>query len=94
MAITGISSEYQKSRFLCEELYVNGKQIASAQATKISDITVTATTGTLPTANGAITIANAATPTVAELQEFCVELNAKMNAVIDALEGAGISASA
>lgn len=43
-------------------------------------------TGTLPTANGSVTIANAATPTVAELQEFCVELKAKVDAIVAALK--------
>lgn len=44
-------------------------------------VTATATTGSLPTANGSVTIANAATPTVTELLEFCVELNAKIAAI-------------
>lgn len=48
--------------------------------------TVTATTGSLPTANGATTIANAASPTVAELLEFCVENRAKIAAIIAALK--------
>jgi hypothetical protein len=58
-----------------------------ADVAALSALTVTATTGTLPTANGSVTIANAATPTVAELQEFCVELNAKINAIRLALQG-------
>ena len=48
--------------------------------------TVTATTGTLPTPNGATTIANAATPTVAELLEFCMGNRAKIAAIIAALK--------
>lgn len=59
----------------------------NADITALSALTVTATTGTLPTANGSVTIANAATPTVAELLEFCVELNAKVNAMRAALQG-------
>jgi hypothetical protein len=59
------------------------------RAGAVSALTVTATTGTLPTANGAITIANAASPTVAELQEFCVELNARLNALRTAMQTAG-----
>lgn len=59
------------------------------QAAPVAALTVTATTGSLPTANGAITIANAATPTVAELQEFCVELNARLNALRAAFQAAG-----
>lgn len=51
-----------------------------------SAVTITATTGTLPTPNGAVTIANAATPTVVELQEAIVELNAKIAAIIAALD--------
>lgn len=38
------------------------------------------------TPDGAITIANGGTPTVAELQQFCVELNAKIAAIIVALD--------
>lgn len=49
--------------------------------TGVAPVTATATTGTLPTANGSVTIANAATPTVNELLEFCVELNAKIAAL-------------
>lgn len=58
----------------------------------IADMTITYTTGSGPTANGAITIANAATPTVAELLEFCVELNTKLNLVLDALDAYGMTA--
>jgi len=49
-------------------------------------LTVTATTGTLPTPDGSVTIANAATPTVVELQEFCVELNNKINVLTTAIK--------
>jgi hypothetical protein len=58
----------------------------------VEAVTATATTGTLPTANGAVTIANAATPTVVELQEYCTELNAKIAALGEALTTAGITA--
>jgi hypothetical protein len=44
-----------------------------------SKVTVTATAGSLPTPNGAVTIANAATPTVVELLELCMELKAKLD---------------
>lgn len=46
------------------------------------------------TPNGALTISNGATPTVAELQEFCVELNDQVAKLIAALKGAGIVATA
>lgn len=57
-----------------------------AQVVALTNMTVTATSGTLPTPNNAVTIANAATPTVAELLEFCVELNAKIVAMTAALK--------
>ena len=55
----------------------------------IANITTVATTGTLPTANGSVTIADAATPTVAELLEYCVELEAKLEALLSALRTSG-----
>lgn len=66
--------------------------VRGTQQANIASLTVTATTGSLPTANGSITIANAATPTVAELQEFCVELNAKLNAALAVLDAYGQTA--
>jgi hypothetical protein len=48
------------------------------QPAAIADLTVTATTGTLPTATGSQVIANAASPTNAELLKYCVELEAKL----------------
>lgn len=65
---------------------VKAAMAAKAQIAALSAMTATATAGTLPTANGSVTIANAATPTVAELQEFCVELKAKVDAIIAALK--------
>lgn len=58
------------------------KQIRDAQTADIyapTAVTVTATTGALPTANGAVTIADAAAPTVAELLELCIELKAQID---------------
>lgn len=51
-------------------IQLNGTQVVGAPVAS----TITATTGTLPVANGAWTVANAATPTVAELLEGIVEL--------------------
>lgn len=48
--------------------------------------TVTATTGSLPTPGGSTTIANAATPTVVELLDFCVETRAKVADIMTALK--------
>jgi hypothetical protein len=58
----------------------------------IPALTVTATAGTLPVANGSVTVAAATTPTVNELLEYCQELNAKVNALRSALTAAGITA--
>lgn len=51
----------------------------SSDTYSLDKITVTATLGTLPVANGAVTIADAATPTNAELLELCMELKAKID---------------
>lgn len=65
---------------------IDGAVAAKTAVAALAANTVTATTGTLPTPNGATTIANAATPTVAELLEFCVENRAKIAAIIAALK--------
>lgn len=57
----------------------------------ITALTPSATSGSLPVADGSMTVANAALPTVTELLEFCVELNAKVNALRAALTAAGIT---
>ena len=67
------------------QIAANGTANKAAVAA-VTALTVTATTGTLPTPDGSVTIANAATPTVLELQEFCVEINAKLNALRAALQ--------
>jgi len=61
--------------------------------TAIADITTTATTGTLLTAVGSVTIADAASPTNAELLEYCVELEAKLEAALAALRTTGVIAT-
>ena len=66
-----------------------GVEAAVAAKTEVAALainTVTATTGTLPTPDGATTVADAATPTVAELLEFCMENRAKIEAIIAALK--------
>lgn len=45
-----------------------------------SPVAVTATTGTLPATTGSVTIANAASPTNAELLKLLMEINAKLTA--------------
>ena len=63
------------------------------QPAAVANITTTATAGTLPTANGVVTIANAATPTVTELLEYCVELEAKLENLLGKLRTVGIIAT-
>lgn len=65
---------------------IDGAVAAKAQVAALTTNTVTATTGTLPTPNGATTIANAATPTVVELLDLCMELKAKIDAAVAALK--------
>ena len=59
------------------------------KAAAVASVTATATTGSLPTANGSVTVADASTPTVTELLEYCTELNAKLAALIASLKSAG-----
>lgn len=67
---------------------------AGSQASAIADMTITYTSNDPSiTPNGAITVADGSTPTVAELLEFCEELNAKVDSILAALRGAGIIAS-
>ena len=91
---TGTNSANQDMTFKCEELYVNGIQIAGTQASNITGVAITYTTNDPSiTPNGAITIADGSSPTVAELLEFCVELKDQIDDLVAALEGAGVAAS-
>jgi hypothetical protein len=69
-----------------------GKEVADAidgsikKGTVIVPVAVTATTGTLPTPNGATVIANTATPTVVELLDLCMELKAKQDLMATAIQ--------
>ena len=63
------------------------------QPAAVADLTTTATAGTLPTPNGTVTIADAATPTVTELLEYCVELEAKLEAALGHLRTLGLIAT-
>lgn len=84
---------------LTTQLEINGDTIgffgttAAAQPSAIADITTTATTGTLPTADGTMTIADAASPTNAELLEYCTELEAKLESALAALRTLGLIAT-
>ena len=59
------------------------------QPAAIANIATTATAGSFPVPDGAVTFANAASPTTAELLEYCVELEAKLEAVLGALRASG-----
>ena len=63
------------------------------QQSAIADITVSASSGTLPTANGSITVSDAASPTNAELLEFCVELESKLESALAILRTFGLIAT-
>ncbi len=65
---------------------IQSSTVGASPLTGQTAVAVTATTGTLPTVDGAVTIANAATPTVAELLAYCTELNAKVAAITAALD--------
>ena len=63
------------------------------QQSAIANITTTASSGTLQTANGSITIANAASATTTELLEFCVELESKLESALAVLRTFGLIAT-
>jgi hypothetical protein len=63
------------------------------QPAAVADITTTATAGTLPTADGSVTVADADAPTNAELLEYCVELEAKLEAALAHLRTLGLIAT-
>lgn len=67
-----------------------GRQLLGDRQAAIANITVTVTSGSEPTPNGAITIADGTTPTVAELLEYCRELRAKLEAVTTTLQYHGL----
>jgi len=97
--IGALKLQVQTAGTLTTQLEISGSTIgffgatAAAQVAAISDITTTATTGTLPTANDTNTIADAATPTVDELLQYCVTLEAKVEALIDAMQAHGLMAT-
>ena len=68
-----------RSKLVAKALYVNGVQVAGAQATKIADASV----------------AHALNSTFSdtEVEAALNALGTKINALIDALEGFGVSAS-
>lgn len=86
---------------------VNGTKICSAtnqrlgfwgktpvvQPTALGNIAVTITTGTLPAPTAAFTIANAGSPTNAELLRYCVELEYRIETLLQKLRDIGLIAT-
>ena len=91
--------QVQTDGTLTTQLEINANTIGffgttpATQPAAIANMTTTATTGTLPTTDGAITIADAASPTNAELLEYCVELQSKLEAALAALRSLGVIAT-
>ncbi|NBQ50082.1 MAG: hypothetical protein EBV86_00585 [Marivivens sp.] len=89
----------QTAGTLTTQLEINANTIgffgatAAVQSTHVADLSATATTGTLPTADGTMTIADAASPTNAELLEYCRELEAKVNSLLAFASAHGLMAS-
>tara|TARA_R100001460_G_scaffold41508_1_gene77214 strand:+ start:10263 stop:11648 length:1386 start_codon:yes stop_codon:yes gene_type:complete len=66
---------------------------AAVQSTHVADITTTASSGALPAANDTNTIADATAPTNAELLQYCVTLEAKVEALLAFASAHGLMAS-
>ena len=66
---------------------------AAVQSTHVADITTTASSGSLPTASDTNTIADATAPTNAELLQYCVTLEAKVEALLVFASAHGLMAS-
>ena len=91
--------QVQTAGTLTTQLEINANTIgffgatAAVQSTHVTDLSATATTGTLPTADGTMTIADASSPTNAELLEYCRELEAKVNSLLAFASAHGLMAS-
>jgi len=94
-----LSLQVQTAGTLTTQLEISGNTIgffgatAAVQSTHVADITTTATSGTLPTANDTNTIADATAPTNAELLQYCVTLEAKVEALLAFASAHGLMAS-
>ena len=91
--------QVQTAGTLTTQLEINANTIgffgatAAAQSAHVADINTTASSGTLPTANDTNTISNAASPTNAELLQYCVTLEAKVEALLAFASAHGLMAS-
>ena len=95
----GLSLQVQTAGAMTTQFEINGNTLSffgaavAGQSANVADLSATATTGTLPTANGTMTIADAASPTNAELLEYCRELEAKVNSLLAFASAHGLMAS-
>lgn len=95
----GLSLQVQTAGAMTTQFEINGGTLGffgaavAGQSSHVADITTTATTGTLPTANDTNTIADAASPTNAELLQYCVTLEAKVEALLAFASAHGLMAS-
>jgi hypothetical protein len=71
-------------------ILINGIQVLTGQKIVIPNVAVTATSGTLPTANQTLTIADASNPTVQELLKYCTELKAQADDLKNQLKSHGL----
>jgi hypothetical protein len=71
---------------------VGGIQVVGPQGAPVPDLTTTATAGSMPSTDGSVTIANAASPTNAELLEYCVEIDAKLKTLLSRVRAHGLIA--
>ena len=69
--------------------YKFGKGRPASVPTKVDDLVSTASAGAKPTPDGAVSV-NFTTPTVNELGEYCVELEAKLNEALAAMRAHGL----
>ena len=94
---TAISKFRERTSVVSENITIQSFRGSAIQLSRIVNevlnITTTASSGSLPVANGSITISNAASPTNAELLEYCVELESKLESALAALRSVGIIAT-
>lgn len=69
-----------------------GSAAVANQAALVTNLTVTSSSGILPTASGSVTV-SATSPTNAELLEFCIELEDKLETLLLYLKNAGLMAT-
>lgn len=74
-------------------LRVDGKPVVGAQGAAIPSLSRTFKAGGAPVVEGGVAIADAASPSSAELLRYCEELNAKLDAVLARMRGHGLIAS-